>query len=211
LLSVPAAKIKLAIVVGSHRQGSQSIKVGRFVERTIKAHVSNADVYLLELAAHPLPFWDEGFRRGEEPWNSTWGPVAEELRASAALVVVSPEWSGMVPAALKNFFLLAGTAEIGHKPALIVGVSHSRGGAYPVAELRSSSYKNNHVCYIPEHVIVRDVKNVLNDPQTPVSADDHYLRERMAYAIRVLSAYAQALRSVRESGVLDHQTFPFGM
>jgi len=203
--------LKLAIVVGSQRSGSQSVKVARFVEATVRKELAAVEVYMLDLAQNPLPLWDDDFDDGAERWQSVWGPIAEQLRSCDGLVVVTPEWSGMAPAALKNFFLLAGNAEVGHKPALIVGVSHSLGGAYPISELRAHSYKNNHVCYIPEHVIVRDVKNVLNDLERPASEQDKYIRDRTAYAIRLLGAYARALVSVRQSGTIDHETFPYGM
>jgi NAD(P)H-dependent FMN reductase len=210
LLEPGSQRAKLAIVVGSHRPGSQSIKVGRFVEVTIHSVLAGTDVFLLDLAANPLPLWDEDFWDGAERWQAVWGPIADELRAADGLVFITPEWGGMAPAALKNFLLLAGNDEIGHKPALIVAVSHSRGGAYPVAELRASSHKNNHVCYIPEQVIVRDARNVLNDAE-PASRDDEMIRARIVYTLRVLGAYADALRAVRRSGVIDHETFPYGM
>lgn len=186
------------------------MKVGRFIERTIQQQFPSTSVYFLELATTPLPLWDESFRTGSPEWTAVWGPVSAQLLASDGFVMISPEWGGMVPAALKNLFLLAGTAELGHKPGLIVGVSASRGGAYPIAELRSSSYKNNHICYIPEHLIVREVKSVLNDP-APSSPEDVYIRNRIAYAVRVLDAYAHALIAVRAGNVLDHQTYPYGM
>ncbi len=45
-----------------------------------------------------------------------------------ALFVIAPEWHGMVPAALKNFFLLwAATGELSHKPALPCAVSAAEG------------------------------------------------------------------------------------
>jgi NAD(P)H-dependent FMN reductase len=203
--------LKLAIVVGSHRTVSQSMKVAQFVAATVRKEIAAVEVYLLDLAQNPLPLWDEDFDQGAERWKSLWGPIAEQLRSCDGLVIITPEWSGMAPAALKNFFLLAGNAEIAHKPALIVGVSHSQGGAYPISELRAHSYKNNHVCYIPEHVIVRDVLNVLNELERPSSEQDKYIRDRIAYAIRLLGAYARALIGVRNSGMIDHQTFPYGM
>jgi len=48
--------------------------------------------------------------------------------------------------------------ELGHKPALIVAVSSGDGGAYPVSELRMSSYKNNRLCYIPEQVALKSMR-----------------------------------------------------
>ena len=67
----------------------------------------------------------------------------------------------MAPAGLKNFFLLAGST-LAHKPAMIVGVSSGRGGRYPIAELRSSSYKNTKVVYVPDHLYIDKCEDMLN-------------------------------------------------
>ncbi len=71
---------------------------------------------------------------------------------------VSARMRSSVPAGLKNFFLMFSRFELGHKPAMIVAVSSGDGGAYPVAELRMSSYKNNRICYIPEQLNLRNVE-----------------------------------------------------
>jgi hypothetical protein len=89
-------------------------------------------------------------------------------------------------------------------------VSASLGGAYPVAELRTSSYKNTRLCYIPDHVIVRNVGQMLHGKQ-PADEHDESLRSRIAYSVRMLLEYAKALRAVREAGVIDLKTFPYGM
>ena len=39
---------------------------------------------------------------------------------------MTPEWAGMVTPGLKNLLLFATSKEVGHKPALVVGVSSSR-------------------------------------------------------------------------------------
>ena len=204
--------MKISIVSGSHRNPSQSAKVAAFVRRTLEEKGLCSQTWLFSLADNPLPLWDEGVWQGEERWQRLLGPIRRELEESDALVIVSPEWHGQVPAGLKNLFLLLGRAEVGHKPALIVTVSSADGGAYPVAELRMSSYKNNRICYIPEHVIVRHVESVLNDdPADNDPAADAYFRERIAWALGILREYALALRAVRASGVTEHERFPFGM
>ena len=40
---------------------------------------------------------------------------------------------------------------------LIVSISSGIGGADPI-ELRSSSYKNSHILWIPENIIIRNVE-----------------------------------------------------
>jgi NAD(P)H-dependent FMN reductase len=116
----------------------------------------------------------------------------------------------MVPPGLKNFLLLCSPAEVGHKPALIVSVSSGVGGSYPISELRVSSFKNNRLVYIPEHVIVRNVEETLHG-DVPAGERDQATRERLRYGVAMLCEYARALRSVRESGTIDHKNFPFGM
>ncbi len=200
--------MKIGIVSGSHRKTSESGKVARYVKAQVEKH--GHSVYLLDLAQQPLPFWDDGMWSGEPEISAKWKPVKDEITACDAMVFVAAEWGGMVPAALKNFFIFATDGSLYHKPGLLVGVSASRNGAYPVAELRMSSYKNTHLQYLSEHVIVRDVNNVLNG-ETPQSEDDVFIRARIAYGIAVLVEYGKALKQVRESGVLNRKEFPNGM
>jgi NAD(P)H-dependent FMN reductase len=202
--------MKYAIISGSHRPQSQSGKVARFIAARLAELNPEASSYVLDLGKTPLPLWDESIWNGDPKILDAWKPVSAELSRSDAVIVIAPEWSGMVPAALKNLFLYASDGSLYHKPGLIVGVSASRNGAYPVAELRVSSYKNTHIQYISEHVIVRHVGDVLND-SAPQSEDDTLLRKRMDYSLSVLAEYAKALRLVRESGVLNRKEFPYGM
>lgn len=189
--------MKVAIIVGSHSMESQSTKVGGVVAKKLEER--GTQTYVLDLKGNPLPLWDESVWEGSERWAELWGPVSSELDSSDAIVVISPEWSGMVPAGLKNFFLLCST-EIAHKPGLIVTVSASSGGSYPVAELRMSSYKNTRLCYIPEHVIVRNVNDVLEkDDGAELSREDEYVRKRLDYSLSLLVEYAQAMAPIRRS------------
>lgn len=204
--------MKLGIISGSHRNPSQSMKVARFIERTLIDQGLADEVWTYSLADNPLPLWDQGIWDAEEHWETLLNPIRAQLQSCDGLVVISPEWHGQVPAGLKNFFLMCSKKELGNKPALIVAVSSADGGAYPVAELRMSSYKNNRLCYIPEQVIVRNVESVLNDdPADNNAGADGYFRERITWALSVLKEYAVALRAVRASGVADNDKFKNGM
>jgi NAD(P)H-dependent FMN reductase len=202
--------VKIGIIIGSHREKSESSRIGQYLSERIPSLLPGAKTYILDLAGNPLPLWDEGAWDAKEPWASIWQPLADELTACDGYLVVSPEWSGMAAPGLKNLFLLLNAKIVGHKPALIVAVSSSRGGAYPVNELRSSSYKNTRICYIPEHLIVRDCNQMFQDKE-PKSEDDAYLRRRADYAISLLGQYAEALRTVRASGVINVKDYPNGM
>ena len=118
-------------------------------------------------------------------------------------------WDGP---SLKNFFLVCGGASFAHKPALPVGVSVGPGGTYPINELRTSSYKNNRLCYPPEHLIVRNCMVVMNEDVSENDEGEHsYISERSLYCMKQLIAYADALALVRASGAADLTPYPNGM
>ena len=203
--------MNFVIISGSHRQNSQSSKVANFCKYLVNKSMKDVETTTIDLAGNPLPLWDESMWKQDPKWDSTWKPFRDKLRNADAVVVVSPEWNGMVPAGLKNFFLFCGNDELGHKPGLIIAVSAGQGGAYPVVELRASGYKNNRLCYIPDHVIVRHVESVLNDTEKPASPSDEMIRARMDYSLKVLREYASALKQVRSSTIVNFKDFSSGM
>jgi NAD(P)H-dependent FMN reductase len=203
--------VKITIISGSHRNPSQSEKVARHIETTLRQE-QGVDTWLYTLADNPLPLWDQTIWEDNPEWKDRLAPIKQQLASSDGFVIVSPEWHGQVPSGLKNFFLLFGRFELGHKPAMIVTVSSADGGAYPVAELRMSSYKNNRICYIPEHVIVRNVENVLNDKAEDNNQQaDGYFRERISWSLGILKAYAAAMKPMRDSAQIHHDKFGNGM
>jgi len=171
---------------------------------------SSVTVDTIDLAGNPLPLWDESVWQGDSQLAALWKPYRDRMRKADGFVLISPEWAGMVPPGLKNLLLFAGPKEVGHKPALIVAVSASRGGSYPVNELRTSGYKNNRLVYIPEHVLVQDVADVLAG-ETPTSERDAWLRRRIEFADRLLLEYTKVLTPIRSSGLTEHADFPYGM
>lgn len=205
--------MKIGIISGSHRADSQSAKVANWIERELSARALCDETWLYSLAGNPLPFWDEGIFSGDEDWEKLLAPLRDALNGCDAFVVVTPEWHGMVPAGLKNFFLLwPGSGELAHKPALPVAVSASQNGAYPIAELRMSSYKNSRICYLPEHLIVRDVNGVFNDdPADNDPRRQDYLGARLVYCLEMLREYALAFAQIRGSGKVDLDQYPNGM
>ncbi|MCU7940910.1 MAG: NAD(P)H-dependent oxidoreductase [gamma proteobacterium symbiont of Bathyaustriella thionipta] len=111
--------MKIAIISGSHRQNSQSLKVAKHIRKTLANKKGETETqnetWLYSLEGNPLPLWDEGVWNGEQHWLDILNPIREQLSACDALVIITPEWHGQVPAGLKNFFLLFGKKELGHK------------------------------------------------------------------------------------------------
>ncbi|WP_455220107.1 NAD(P)H-dependent oxidoreductase [Kaarinaea lacus] len=203
--------MKVSIISGSHREDAQSLKVARVIQAYLDDGIFE-ESWLFSLSGNPLPLWDQGVWDGDQKWDDLLTPVKQQLASSDAFVVITPEWHGQVPAGLKNFFLLFGKKELGHKPAMIVSVSSGDGGAYPVAELRMSSYKNSRICYIPEHIILRKVEKVLNENAADNDErSDNYYRQRIQWSLNILKQYAISLKQVRESGVTETDKFNNGM
>ena len=199
----------IVLISGSHRRNSQSSKVANYVAANITRIDAAATTDIIDLAGNPLPLWDGESGKPDSNTGKVWQPIAVRLQKAEGFVVVSPEWSGMVPAGLKNLFLHASAKELGHKPAMIVTVSAGHGGSYPVNELRTSSYKNTRIVYTPDHVIIQNCGGVLNgDIET--DKNDGYIRKRITFSLRALLAYTEAFKSIRAAG-LENAEFPFGM
>ncbi|HDZ9134191.1 TPA: NADPH-dependent FMN reductase [Vibrio cholerae] len=196
--------MKLCIVSGSHRDGSQSAKLAAEIERSRYVADKFKSVEVLDLYQLSLPLWNEGVWSKTPEWEK-WEVVASTVSQADAFIFITPEWGGMVPPGLKNFLLLCGLEEVGHKPALIVSISASKGGTNPVHELRATAYKNNHICFIPDHVILRHI-----DREAKMLIDDTN-DDIFDYHISLLSHYSKALQGVRASGVVCSERFRYGM
>lgn len=205
--------MKIAIISGSHRPEGESGRIADFLSTRIKDLKSGAETYVLKLTHDMLPLWDESMWGKEGKAKEAFKPIAKELKECDAAIVIAPEYNGTAPAALKNFFHYTGGQVLGHKAGLLVGVSGSINGAYPVAEMRAHSYKNCKLCYMPDHLIVRHASEVLKDDVNDnFKEDDAYMRERIDYTLNVFFEYAEALNKVRESEVVKNtpQKYAFG-
>jgi NAD(P)H-dependent FMN reductase len=200
----------IVVVSGSHRKNGQSRKVAAYLAAELARINPAITTDIIDLSGNPLPLWDGESEKPESPTGKVWPAMAERMQKADGWIAVSPEWHGMVPAGLKNFMLHLKAGDVGHKPALITTVSASRGGSYPVNELRTSSYKNARILYLPEHIIVQQVGDVLNG-ETPANANDEYIRKRITFALRMLLAYVEPMRAVRASGATQDPAYPNGM
>ncbi|TGN00213.1 NADPH-dependent FMN reductase [Leptospira dzoumogneensis] len=200
--------MKIGIIVGSQQKESQSSKVGEFLNSKLKE--MSVETWTLDLGKNPLPLYDSTQTGDNQVWTGFWKPIDENLKSSEGFVIITPEYGGMASPAIKNFFLHAGLVQLGHKPGLLVSVSSGRGGAFPINEMRASSYKNTKICYIPEQLIFRDVEHLINGGE-PVSPEDSFIRERSGFALKILVAYADVLSEIRESGVVQDPRFKNGM
>jgi len=194
----------IAIISGSMRDEAQSLKVANWLKEHAEKEL-DCTAELLDLHELNLPMFTTAQDNGESV-----GKVLKTLEQANATVFVSPEWNGMMSHGLVNMQHYLGN-ELANKPVMLVGVSAGRGGSYPVMQMRTMGYKNNHYVISPEALIVQGVNDMFNDHAMNEESSDYPLKQRADYGLKVLIEYAKALESVRQSGVIDLDTFGSGM
>ena len=191
--------MNLLVISGSQRTDSQSAKVANYLSAEAKGY---QEVSHLELCRYNLPFWD-GEEKSKTVEGSPWTLISHKVRKADALVLITPEWGGMATPILKNFLLMCDKQETAHKPALLVSVVNGISGAYPIAELRMNALKNNKIVATPDHLIIRNVEQLLNAEIG--SQRDADIRDRIDYSLHMLHQYSQALVQIRQ----QHESQPY--
>jgi len=74
-----------------------------------------------------------------------------------------------------------------------------------------SSYKNTKICYLPDHVIIRDIDNVLDTHQLTTDAPDSRIKNRIDRSLDVLLEYTAALSEMRKHSTADLMQHAHGM
>ena len=199
--------MKISIISTSHRINSQSKKITVFFQKNLINMDPKLDTFMLDLAEVALPLWSPNKKDGKGIWGETWNSISSNINNSDAFILVVPEYGGMATPAAKNIFLLCGNGEFAHKPGLIVSISSGNGGAYPISELRSSSYKNTHLMWIPENIIIRNVEEF--SPGHHGENIPEWLDNRIDYVLKLLLTYASNMKPIRET--INRKDFGNGM
>ncbi|MCX8514844.1 MAG: NAD(P)H-dependent oxidoreductase [Burkholderiales bacterium] len=203
--------MKYSIISGSTRLNkNQSLKIAKFIENII-LHTLKQEVFLLDLSSVSIKYWDESFWKSHATFDSNWNKVRAELSSSDGIVIIAPEWNGSIPPALRNIFHLAVKGEFANKPALLISVSSSINGVYPIVELKISSAKNSYINYIPQHIIIRNATAVLNSNNSYTSEEDKIIQERIIYVLKVLNVYTENFIQIRNSDIIKNYPYPNGM
>ncbi|MFI7293871.1 NADPH-dependent FMN reductase [Streptomyces sp. NPDC050121] len=97
------APLRVAVVVGSVREGRQGRAVADWFLDTVTGH-DGLDLDVIDLADIELPLVMPGWGGSQSPETAAvLAEVSPRLAAADAFVVVTPEYNHSFPAALKNF------------------------------------------------------------------------------------------------------------
>ena len=197
--------MNISIISASHRKNSQSNRIALILEKLLQEKFKNIKIFNFDLFKVNLPMWSE--EEIEENRKLFFNEFSSKLLKSDGFIFVIPEYGGMATPISKNFFLHCNKGELSHKPALIISISSGNGGSYPISELRSSSYKNRHILWIPENIIIRNVEHF--DPGNHGNLIPEWLDKRIDYVLNLLIEYSKCLRPV--SKLINRKDFGNGM
>lgn len=190
---------KIIVISASTRKRSESLRVGKYITTEIEKNFPQLTTQTIDLSETKVPEISDELL-SDIDHNDSWKEISKFLTQAAGFIFVVPEWHGMVPPSLLNLLFLCNDFEVSHKPALIVSISSGAGGTYPIVQLRLSGFKNNRICFLPEHLIIHNVNNFLHDVKE-MTERDFNIRKRIHYCLEVFNEYVKALSIIRSSTV----------
>jgi len=199
--------MNISVIAASHREDSQSKRIAKIISSKLKFFDKLIKPNVIDLASSKLPFWSPEKKQGIGVWGEAWNNISNVFNNSSGFILVVPEYGGMATPQAKNLFLLCDKGEFAHKPGLIVAISSGNGGSYPISELRSFSYKNTHIMWIPENVIIRNVEQFL--PGMHGNDIPDWIDNRLDYCLKILLAYSENMKPL--SKLINRKDFANGM
>lgn len=110
----------IRIISASIREGKKSNRIALYFQQLISAH-KLAEVEILDLSDYNFPLFSERLKLQAHPLPEAIA-FAEKVRTADGIIIVTPEYNGGYPAALKNIIDLL-VEEWKHKPLAISTVS----------------------------------------------------------------------------------------
>ena len=199
--------MNISVIAASHRENSESKRVAKIIASKLTVLDKSIKPIMIDLASSNLPLWTPEKKKSAGIWGKAWDNISDTLNNSSGFILVVPEYGGMATPQSKNLFLLCDKGELAHKPGLIIAISSGSGGAYPISELRSSSYKNTHIMWIPENLIIRSVEQFL--PGKHGNDIPEWIDSRVDYCLKFLLAYSENMKPLRK--MVNRKDFGNGM
>jgi NAD(P)H-dependent FMN reductase len=189
---------KIAVVIGSVREGRVTDKLAKWVAKEV---AKVADVETLDLKDYPMPFFNEPIpprynpNRDLAPETKKW---VEKMSSFEGYVIVTPEYNRSFPGVLKNALEMLDNGVV-NKPVALVGHGSS-GGAQAIASLRISLPGNGFVT-LPNALFFKDSVGEAIDDDGIINAE---LQEgpmspqnQLNDLATTLVKYAEALKTIQ--------------
>jgi NAD(P)H-dependent FMN reductase len=188
---MPARKV--IILVASVREGRKSNRVGLFF-RNFLSHEKDFQPEILDLKEYDFPVFHERLKFTKSPGEKVL-MFAEKIKSADGVVIVTPEYNGGYPAALKNVTDLL-YDEWKRKPVAIVTVSSGPfGGAQVMTSLTFTLWKIG-VWLVPAMFPVPKVEDAFDENGVPSDKEGtekraHAFVKELAFCIDAQKAMSQ--------------------
>lgn len=178
----------IVIISGTNRRGSRSLKVSEYLRDAYEREGYESE--LLDLQQLPAElFLPDAYDETPEAFQRNF--VDPVLKADG-LHVVTPEYNGSFPGALKYFIdMLPFPQSFEGRPVAFTGISSGRFGALrPVEQLQMVFGYRNAYTY-PQRVFIAAAHNLWNNDQ----AMDDDIHDRLAKQARGFADFCRRIRS----------------
>ncbi len=182
----------IAIISGSVRIGRESHKVSKYLERYIREN-ELATVEILDLKVFNFPIEEERLENLPAPAEEA-KLFSEKIKASHAVIVVSPEYNGGYPASVKNAIDLL-VKEWYHKPIGLATVSGGNFGGVNAMALLQTVFLKIKAVPVPATFPVPLVQKNFNEDGEP--ADKAATDKRAGAFIKELLWFAEAFSKMQ--------------
>jgi chromate reductase, NAD(P)H dehydrogenase (quinone) len=147
------------VIAGTNRPNSRTRQVAAYVESEFKKHTKNVEV--IDLAAMPFHELTGQHYSGETP--TIFKNAIEKINNCDGLLIVSPEYNGSMPGALKYFIdFWSYPKSFEYRPVAFVGLGFRFGGLRPIEHLQQIfGYRNAFV--FPERIFIMQISEALKD------------------------------------------------
>ncbi len=150
----------LYIISGTNRPGSRTRQVCETVLQAYKKYKSDVEILDLE----KLPYTElTGANYGGQGLHSKFAEAIAKIDSSEGLVIVTPEYNGSMPGALKYFIdHWSYPKSFEYRPVAFIGLGFRWGGLRPVEHLQQVFNYRNAFIY-PERVFITNIGDALKD------------------------------------------------
>lgn len=180
----------IAVIAGTNRPASNTLKVARLVEATLRE--AGEDVSLLDLSKLPPELFAPSSYSAKP---SSFKPFQDVVLAAAGIVTVVPEYNGSFPGVLKYFIdMLQFPESLVEKPAAFIGLSSGRWGAVRAVEQLEMVFQYRHAHLFGRRVFLPRIASIV-DEQGGVS--EPVIVGRLEAAVRDFAVFCHRLGGSR--------------
>lgn len=195
--------MKIAVILGSARDGRMGERVGKWVLSTVEK-LDNVEFKFMDISEYDLPFMREAISPRYNPNRQVEEKIAhwlEDLSWADAYLFITPEYNRSLPGELKNALDLI-AHEGDRKPAGFVSYSGTPTGGLAAQQELRNAVNQLEMLPIPAFVAIPFVGEVFDEDGSlteQVISNGHSPDSMLGSALEQLLWYGKALKVARES------------